>query len=150
MNDRDLEILRRLPKEWASEDFTETVLRRAERMVTARREPAWAAWRGHRWAFLVGALALVLAVVLSSWGLRAHSRNEKRRAALAELEQIRKDQRVVARQIARLGKSPEPTIVYLGGDQDHDFVVDVSRLVEWAREAKKSTGPGQSQSPTNL
>jgi len=99
---------------------------------------------------VASALVLALAAALSFWGLREHNRAERQRAALAELEQIRKDQRVVARQIARLGKSPEPTIVYLGGDQDHDFIVDVSRLVEWARESNKPAGPNRSQSPTNL
>lgn len=150
MNDRDLELLRKLPSERASDDFAETVLRRARGMAAATRESSHEGWRGRRLALVAGALVLAVAATLSFWVLRAHSRVERRRAALAELERIRKDQRVVARQIALLGKSPEPTIVYLGGDRDHDFVVDVSRLVEWARESNKSAGPNQSQSPTNL
>ncbi len=149
MKDNDLELLRQLPKVRASAGFAETVVERAREMERAGGNGAGVQWRRPRWA-LAASVAVVLTAVAIFWGAQWHVRNERRRAALAELERIRDEQRQVARQISNLRQAPEPTIVYLGGDQNHDFVLDVGRLVEWAREAKKSAGPSQNQSPTNL
>lgn len=150
MKGDDLELLRQLPKERASAGFTEAVLSRAWEMERAARKSAGGSSSRPRWILAAGALVLILAVGFSVWGLRVHSRNDRRRAALVELEQIRSEQRTVARQIDRLRSSAAPTIVYLGGDRDHDFVLDVGRLVQWARETKKSAGSIEGQSPTNL
>lgn len=151
MSDRELDFLRKLPRERASEGFTEAILLRARDLAAAPGGSRTKARRRARWALAACALLLAVTSLATFWGHRTHVRAERRRAARAELARIRSEQRQVARQIRSLRRSAEPTIVYLGSDRDHDFVVDVGRLVEWARGSTAATaaGHGPSQSSGN-
>ncbi|HKI87258.1 MAG TPA: hypothetical protein VKA53_11005 [Thermoanaerobaculia bacterium] len=140
MSNQDLEILRNLAREQASEGFTEAVLLRARNVAALPGRSRTTVRRGLRWALATCALVLALSSVAAFLGHRARHQTEHRRSALAELARIKSEQRQVARQIRSLRRAAEPTIVYLGGDRDHDFVVDVGRLVDWARDAKTRTG----------
>lgn len=112
------EALRSLPKETARPGFRARTLARlgeAQRPASTRlRQLAWAS-------------ALAAAVVMPLWLTERAAARAARARALSELRQ---EQLVIAAELAALkAQSLEPPgIVYLGGNEDTDLVVDVVRL----------------------
>ena len=119
-------LLRELPRETARTGFTPRVLARL-----AENEPAAArprdAWRP-RLAF---AAAAVLALVVSAGLLRfEQSRDEARTAeARRALQEIRAEHERLEREVRALSDSgAEPQVIYLGGNERIDLVLDLDKI----------------------
>lgn len=110
-------LLRELPRESAREGFTAQVMANLDVA-----EPK--VWRQPRLVFAAAALA---AVVASAGMLQIHSgRQEEIRAAEARriLRELRSEHDSLKQEIRSLS---EP-VVYLGGNEEMDLVVDLSRV----------------------
>lgn len=130
------EALRSLPRARADDDFTERVL---ERIDGGRRLPRVPA--AVRWAAAATLAAAVLFAVSVSWPGAAGERSgeRERRARIEALEAERLRLAAELEEIRRLASSlrePAP-VLYLGGDDDVDLVIDLDRL---ARERPAGTG----------
>ena len=115
------ELLRELPREHARTGFTARVLHKLDAPETGRPVVRW------RPAAALTA-ALLVAVALSA-GLLQARRAELVRTAEARqlLEEIRAEHGRLAREVEEIS---EPPVIYLGGTEDVDFVVDLSRIPE--------------------
>ncbi|MEM8932370.1 MAG: hypothetical protein AAGE94_14405 [Acidobacteriota bacterium] len=113
------DVLASLPRERASEDFTTAVL---DRVADARR-PAH-----HRGALLALAASFLLAL-----GLGAHEWQERRegRAAAERIAAMEIEARLLQAEIDELRAQAREAypVVYVGGNDDIDVVVDLARLV---------------------
>lgn len=142
MNDDPLSReLRRLPRPGASPGFTERVLRRLEGAPAA---PRRAAWR-RRLAPAAAAAGLAVAVAAGAWLLRAQERSEARARAAA----LRERHHALAREIEDLRALQRDTapVLYLGGDERVDFVLDLASLVE-TRSAPEPPEGARGSRPT--
>ena len=113
-----LRLLRELPREHAREGFTARVMAGLD----GPSEPK--AWRQPRLVFAAAALA---AVVASAGMLQIHSgRQEELRAAEARriLRELRSEHDSLKQEI----RSLSDPVVYLGGNEEMDLVVDLSRV----------------------
>lgn len=122
MEDHDLgELLRELPRERARTGFTARVTARLD-------DPAPKPWR-HPFRYrLVFATAALAAVVASAGILQVHSgRQEALRNAEARrmLQELRSEHESLKQELRSLS---EPPVVYVGGDEEVDLVVDLSRI----------------------
>lgn len=111
-------LLRELPRERAREGFTARVMARLD-------APAPRLWRQPRLVFATAALA---AVVASAGILQVHAgRQEALRAAEARkvLRELRSEHDSLKQELRSLSRPP---VVYLGGDEEVDLVVDLSRV----------------------
>ena len=116
MNDRELrDALRSLPAPRASRDFTASVLRRLD----GRRFRPWGVQP--RWVLTVASLAL--AVAAGWWGVDRHREIVERQALVRESTRLEQEIEALRREIA----SVKP-VVYVGGTEDVDFVLDLSRF----------------------
>jgi len=120
MEDQLERLLRELPREQARHGFTARVLARLDWTPAPR-----VSWRPR--------LATAAAVVLlagSAFGLVRYERIEAQRAARqARAEQVLRELRAEHGQIKReLEALPDPPVVYLGGNEDMDLVVDLRRV----------------------
>jgi hypothetical protein len=115
------ELLRELPREHARTGFTARVVQKLDAPETGRPALRW------RPAAALTA-ALLLAVALSA-GLLHERKAESVRTAEARqlLQEIRAEHGRLAREVEEMS---EPPVIYLGGDEDVDFVVDLSRVPE--------------------
>ncbi|HWM90741.1 MAG TPA: hypothetical protein VN493_08245 [Thermoanaerobaculia bacterium] len=114
-------LLRELPRERAREGFTARVVASLDSQPP-RQTPK--VWRQPRLVFAAAALA---AVVASAGILQVHSgRQEEIRAAEARkvLQELRSEHESLKQELRSLS---EPPVVYLGGDEEVDLVVDLSR-----------------------
>jgi protein gp37 len=112
------QLLRELPRERAREGFTARVVA----SLDAAPEPK--TWRQPRLIFATAALA---AVVASAGILQVHThRQEEVRDAEARriLQELRSEHEILKQELQSLS---EPPVVYLGGDEEVDLVVDLSR-----------------------
>jgi len=131
MDDRELNReLRALPRAHAPPGFTGRVLARLEPAPSRSRGPG-------RMMALATALLLLAAVALplAVWRYQAQRRAsiEHEIAALrAEQEALRVRLGTIQRQVDRT-----PTIVYLGGDDQVDYVIDL----DWLLQAKAQSAP---------
>ena len=129
--------LRALPREAAGEGFTARVLERLDRApVAARLDPnGLPAWRLAAAAALaalaLGALVLSLAPALPPAAERA------RPARLDALEAEHASLAAELAEIRRLAEEPVP-LLYLGGDDEVDLVLDLGRM---ARERPRQPIP---------
>jgi hypothetical protein len=132
--------LRALPRESAGEGFTARVLAGLDRApAAARRRPPLAVAAAATLASL-GLGALVWALLSSGQlaGLPDRPGPEpSRRARLEALETERARLAVELAEIRRLAEEPTP-VVYLGGDDEVDLVLDLGRL---ARERPAGPSP---------
>ncbi len=132
------QLLRELPRERASDGFTARVLNRLDRpedRAPARRAPA-----GLRWAVVPVAALLISTGVLLEW------RQQRRTAALLQdatearqlLDELRAEHERFSRDLQSL-ETPNtagPRVIYLGGDETMDLVVDLEQV----RESPQRTG----------
>lgn len=122
MEDHNLgQLLRELPREQARAGFTARVLENLD----AKPEPrAWRTWRTPR--LVLAAAALVAAVASAGiLQLRADRHEELRKAeARKVLQELRSEHEQLERELRSLS---EP-VVYVGGNEDVDLVVDLSRV----------------------
>jgi hypothetical protein len=109
--------LKALPRFRASELFTAEVLRRLDEP-----RPRIVVWR---WATLGAAL---LALLVSVPLVRQAREQRDLDAARRKLAEIRNEHRSLARDVERL-QTASP-VIYLGGTEQIDVVVDLSRLAE--------------------
>jgi hypothetical protein len=113
------DLLRELPREPARPGFTARVLRRLDAAPERRPAPG----RVPRLA-----LAAALAVLAIAAGWLADARREalaKARAARA-LAEIRAEHARLEREVQEL--SQPPAVVYLGGNEDVDLVLDLGKV----------------------
>jgi len=131
MEDQHLgRLLRELPREKARQGFTNRVLARLD----AVSEESERARRGlHRaWRPRLAAAFTALVVVSGAVGLVRYEQREAQRAArVARAQQLLRELRAEHGQIKReLEALPDPPVVYLGGNEDMDLVVDLSHVRE--------------------
>lgn len=112
---RVTEILRELPREQARPGFTARVLARLD-------EPR--PWRRWQPRLAVAAFAAVLVVALgAAW------QQQRDQARIEEARRVLRELRAQHSQLEReLREIAEPPVVYLGGDEDVDLVVDMGRV----------------------
>ena len=117
--DRIRRLLQDLPREEASPGFTRRVLLRIDRSprITLLPRLGWTA------------AALAVTVLLGVGALELERQHE-RRDANEQLAALRAEQRALADELARLKRQSDELqpVVYLGGDDRADFVLDVGRL----------------------
>lgn len=126
LDDRRLsDLLGSLPRERARPGFaSRTVARLDER-------PRRRAGR-LRIAVVAGAAGVVAGLAALVGGLSLYRSSEERRIADVRraLSEIRSEHRALAAEIERLHVTPEPNVIYLGGDDQADYFVDLSRVGE--------------------
>jgi hypothetical protein len=115
------QLIAGLPRETARPGFTAAVLRRlAEPERPAARARSWQlAWAG---AALTG---VVLAA--GSWGFSTWRERGEAEEARRMVEQIKAEHAQLAAEVRALREERQP-VVYVGGDEDVDLVVDLSRV----------------------
>jgi hypothetical protein len=121
MEDQHLgQLLRELPREQARQGFTARVLARLEAPPSSRML--------RRWQPRLAA-AVAVAVALTS-GLVYNSRIEAERAAkVARAQQILHELRAEHGRIKReLEALPDSPVLYLGGDEKTDLVIDMGQV----------------------
>jgi hypothetical protein len=114
-------LLRELPRERAREEFTARVLARLD-------APAPKPWRQPRLVFATAALAALAGMIASAGILQLHAgRQEALRAAEARkmLRELRSEHESLKQELQSLS---QPPVVYVGGDEEVDLVVDLSRV----------------------
>jgi hypothetical protein len=135
MEDQHLgRLLRELPREQARQGFTARVLARLDRLDEAPQPRRWL------WQPRLAAAAVTLAVALAGAGLLQHSRMEAERAArVARAEQVLRELRAEHGRIKKeIEALPESPVVYLGGDEQTDLVIDM-RQVESRDDVRPAT-----------
>jgi hypothetical protein len=113
-------VLRELPREQAREGFTARVLSR----LNARPEPPMPAmWRRPRLVFAAAALVTVMA----SAGVLQYRADQQERHAQARriLHELRSEHDSLKQELESLSAPP---VVYVGGNEQVDLVVDLSRM----------------------
>jgi anti-sigma factor RsiW len=124
------DLLRELPRERARSGFTARVLGRLDAggagRPALRRRPAAAL------------AAAALAAVAIPAGLLVEEAADRRKAAEARrmLEEIRAEHSRLASELEELS---EPPVIYLGGDENVDFVLDLRRVPEAGGEVRPAT-----------
>lgn len=113
-------LLREIPRETARTGFTTRVLARLD-------EPATAGPREARRPRLAFAAAAVLALVVSAGLIRYEQSRDAARAAEARqaLQEIRAEHERLERELRALS---EPPVVYLGGNERVDLVLDLENI----------------------
>ncbi len=127
MKDENLtQLLRGLPREKASEEFTAGVLRRLARQPALALAPP----RSRNQRLLLAALPLLLILALAGSLWRAQVEQKANEAKLAELQALKQEAAAMAKELRtlrRLEAEASPTL-YVGGSDDLGFVLDLSRL----------------------
>ncbi|HYN21485.1 MAG TPA: hypothetical protein VE078_11035 [Thermoanaerobaculia bacterium] len=118
MEDHKLgQLLRELPPERASESFTAGVMARLDSA------PGPGMWRQPRLVFAAAALAAMVASA-GFVQIRADRQAEVRAAEARKLlQELRSEHASLKQELQELS---EPPVVYLGGDEKVDLVVDMS------------------------
>lgn len=125
--------LRRLPSAEAADGFTAGVL--------ARIDPAAAARGRTRARRTASALAALIATgALAGAGVRHANVERAREARLAEIDAERERLARELDEIRRLSRAPLP-VVYLGGDEEVDLVIDPRALSRRAALTASPTEP---------
>ena len=142
-----LAALARLPRETAAPDFTARVLARVGKPAGEGESTDWEIglpWsRG--WTAFAASLALVS--VISAW---QWERQERRRDWLGEVEALRRESQTLGAELSDLRAAEQAPIVYLGGDDRVDLVLDLEEL---RRARARGTVPGAAADgaqPVNL
>ena len=138
-----LDALGRLPRATAAPDFTARVLARA----AAAQESADAAEMGLPWSrgWTVFAASLLLVSVVSAW---QWERQERRREWLGQVEALRQESETLGAELSDLRAAEQAPVVYLGGDDSVDLVLDLEQLRQ-ARAQGAAAGAGGAR-PVNV
>ncbi len=121
--DRSLTLLSELPREPARPGFTGRVLARLDALETRPERPAW---RRPRMAFAAAALLAVTAVTASVGIVQVRADREADRAeARRVLRELRSEHDDLKHELESLSAPP---VVYIGGNEQVDLVVDLSRV----------------------
>lgn len=121
MEDHNLgRLLRELPRETARPGFTQRVLARLD-------EPAKNAASSTGWRLRLAVAAMALLVVAGAGVVRHEQSREAARAAEARrlLREIRAEHDRIEQELHSLD---EPPVIYLGGDERLDLVMDLDRI----------------------
>lgn len=126
--------LNALPREKASEDFTRHVLANLPR-TPKRRVPAWS-YRLAAAATVI--ILLVIPMSLRRWSMSIDTGNE---AALAEIEAVRSEKALIEKELRDLREkaAEDSPVVYLGGNEEVNLVLDVGALLNRSTEANEGT-----------
>jgi hypothetical protein len=117
------ELLRELPRERARNGFTARVLERLDAGEAGR--PALF------WRPVAAFAAAILAAVAIPAGLLMDRAADRERIRAAEARQILEEIRAEHGRLEReLEEISEPPVLYLGGDENVDFVLDLRRVPE--------------------
>ena len=121
------DLLRELPREQARPDFTARVLERLEAPARAPRPRAWL-------VLAAAAAATVAAVTTGVLIERQSAAQEAIEAARAQqiLQDLRAEHGRLRREVQELS---QPPVVYIGGNEDVDLVLDPGKV----REAEGAT-----------
>ena len=113
-------LLRELPRETARPGFTQRVLARLD-------EPAKSTALSSGWRLRLAVAAVALLVVVSAGVIRHEQSREAARAAEARrlLQEIRAEHDRIEQELRSLD---EPPVIYLGGDERLDLVVDLDKV----------------------
>lgn len=120
MEDHVGRLLRELPRETARPGFTQRVLARLD-------EPAQPAASPRVWRLRLAVAAMVLVAVVSAGVVRYEQARKAEQAAEARqaLQEIRAEHDRLERELRALS---EPPVIYIGGDERMDLVVDLDRI----------------------
>ncbi len=123
MRDQELDtLLKSIPREPAHPDFGTTLQRRLARLEHPSPTHRFA-WRGLAFA------ATVLAVALLSFGLWRTERARDITQDRVQLESLRAEYAAISHDLDQLSSTePRLPLVYLGGGEQVDVVVDLERL----------------------
>lgn len=114
MEDHGLDrMLGELPREHAREGFTHRVLARLDRETPA--------WRRPRLVFATAALMAVMA----SAGVLQYRADQRQAEARRVLRELRSEHESLKQEFESLSAPP---VVYVGGNEQVDLVVDLSRV----------------------
>jgi len=118
-DDRLGDLLRELPREQARPDFTARVLERLESPATASRP---------RVRLLLAAAAVVVSAV-SAGVLIDRQAASRESIEAAQAQQILQDLRAEHGRLQReLRELSQPPVVYIGGNEDVDLVLDLGKV----------------------
>ncbi len=122
LDDRRLsDLLGSLPRERARPGFASRVVARLDERSGSR----------SGWLVLCGVAAGIAVLVVSAIGLRSFDQQRKVAEVRRALAEIRSEHRALAAEIERLpDPDPVPNVVYLGGDDQADYFVDLTRVGE--------------------
>ena len=126
--------LNALPREKAPADFTRRVLANLPR-TPKRRVPAW----GYRLAAAATVIILlVIPMSLRRWSMSIDTGNE---AVLAEIEAVRSEKALIEKELRDLREkaTEDSPVVYLGGNEEVNLVLDVGALLNRSTEANEGT-----------
>jgi len=113
-------LLRSLPRERARAGFASRVAARLDERP--RRNTGW---------LVTSSVAAGLAIlVVSVLGFRSLDEQRKVAEARRALAEIRSEHRALAAEIEKLPVDREPGVLYLGGDDQADYFVDLARVNE--------------------
>jgi cytochrome c-type biogenesis protein CcmH/NrfG len=116
-------LLRELPRETARPGFTQRVLNRLDEPAEAA--PLRAGWRPR---LAMAAMAVIVATLAISAGVARYEQSrEAERTAEARrlLQEIRAEHDRIEQELRALS---EPPVVYVGGDEEVDLVVDLNKV----------------------
>jgi len=121
------ELLRELPREHARANFTARVLERLEGPARAPRPRPW---------LVLAAAAAAMAVAVTTGALIERQSASRETIEAAQAQQILQDLRAEHGRLQReLRELSQPPMVYIGGNEDVDLVLDVGKV----REAEGAT-----------
>jgi hypothetical protein len=117
LEDHDLKkMLRELPRERARDGFTARVLAQVD-----ARPAVSAMWRRPRLVFATAALVAVMA----SAGILQYRQDQRQEEARRVLRELRSEHESLKQEFESLSAPP---VVYVGGNEQVDLVVDLSRV----------------------
>lgn len=119
-------LLRELPRETARPGFTQRVLNRLD--APAEDAPLRAGWRPRLAMAATTAMAVIVATLAISAGVVRYeqSRDAERTAeARRLLQEIRAEHGRIEQELRALA---EPPVIYVGGDERMDLVVDLDKV----------------------
>jgi hypothetical protein len=121
LDDRRLSaLLGSLPREGARNGFSTRVIARLDERP--RRRAGW---------FVTFSVAAGVAVlIVAAIGFRSFDQQRKAAEVRRVLAEIRAEHRALAEEIEQLPAEREPGVIYLGGDDQADYFVDLTRVDE--------------------
>lgn len=132
---RLLSALASLPRERASAGFTQEVMQRIERRVDS------APSRRYLTLPLAAGVALALSLPIGGWLVSKVSERRQLDARVAEIESLERRHQQLLAELSQMRDSLDETpVVYLGGDDQIGFTVDLRSLMQQAERRGQSQG----------